>query len=101
MLRMVAIFGSMGFLEAQEGPEGDPVVPDKLLVASYGKDVEAPAAETVETREPALKARRPEAVSAARVDAAAALRESTPADATWSSPDEAADAPLPVRRPDR
>lgn len=71
------------------------------MVASYGPGVEAPAAEAVETREPALKAPRPETVSAARVDAAAALRRTTPADATWSSPDEASDAPLPVRRSDR
>lgn len=101
MKRMVDIFGSMGFLEVQDGPNDDPVVPEKLMVASYGPGVEAPAAEAVETREPALKARRPEAVSAARVDAAEALRRHTPDDATWSSSDEAADAPLPVRRSDR
>lgn len=100
MKRMVDIYGSMGFLEVQEGPQGDPVVPEKLMVASYGPAVEAPAAEAVETREPALKARRPEAVSAARVDAAEALRRHTPDDATWSSADEAGDAPLPVRRSD-
>lgn len=39
MRRMVEIFGSMGNLEVRPGPKGDPNVPNRLLVATFGPDV--------------------------------------------------------------
>ncbi|HEX2163538.1 MAG TPA: LodA/GoxA family CTQ-dependent oxidase, partial [Thermoanaerobaculia bacterium] len=58
MERMVDIFGSMGFLEVLPGPTGDPAVPEKLMVASFGPDVpvEAVPEAAVEEKVPALRA---------------------------------------------
>jgi len=83
MKKMVEIFGSMGFLEERPGPEGDPQIPPRLMVASFGRDAATAADE---------EARR----DLAAADAAAAA----PADANWTSADEGKAAPLPVKRPD-
>ncbi|MDX1502846.1 MAG: LodA/GoxA family CTQ-dependent oxidase, partial [Thermoanaerobaculia bacterium] len=97
MMRMVKIFGSMGFLEERDGPKSDPAVPPRLMVASYGKEAEpkpkpAPAAEAPR----ALREAPPD-----HVDVDEALAETIPADANWSSAREGRKAPLPVRRPDK
>lgn len=104
MTRMVEIFGAMGFLEVLEGPEGDPVVPNELMVASFGPAAEAARAEaatTAEARRAAVAEAAPARLAAPRLDAEQELRGAIPPDATWTSPDEAEEAPLPVRRSDR
>ena len=103
MMRMVKIFGSMGFLEERPGPEDDPAVPSRLQVATFGKDIETPAerAAEVEADELALKASARRKVSAEHVDPDQALREDSPDDANWASHEKAAKAPLPVRRSDK
>lgn len=42
MLMMVRIFNQMGLLEVRDGVIGDPVFPEKMLVASFGPDVTIP-----------------------------------------------------------
>ena len=109
MERMVKIFGSMGFLEQRPGPENDPNVPSKLMVASFGKgvaeqEVDSRAKARLQAKAPekaALKAIALKATSAAHVDAAEALRKAAPSDTGWSSPEKARQAPLPVKRSDR
>jgi L-Lysine epsilon oxidase N-terminal/L-lysine epsilon oxidase C-terminal domain len=43
MEQMVRVFASMGLLEERPGVQGDPDLPPKMLVASYGPGVPAPA----------------------------------------------------------
>lgn len=100
MERMVQIFGSMGFLEERPGPQGDPAIPSRLMVASFGEEAQPRVEEEVlEAAEPALKAAGK--VSAAHLDADEALRKVSPEDTNWSSLEEAHEAPLPVKRPGR
>ena len=86
MMRMVEHFGSMGALEILPGPSGDPNVPDKLQVATFGPGLLPPsdATETADLATPKV----------------AALRISPhPSDTGWAHADEAAAAPLPVKVP--
>jgi hypothetical protein len=39
MMMMVRIFNQMGLLEVVDGVVGDPILPEKMLVAAFGADV--------------------------------------------------------------
>lgn len=103
MTQMVRIFGSMGLLELRPGVSGDPVLPAQMLVASYGPQV-APSATSSFARTLAVAAPRVEAPAAAPAGAGAPPASAAaphPRGASFRSADEAARAPLPVRRPGR
>jgi hypothetical protein len=111
MMQMVDIFGDMGVVEMREGVKDDPDFPPVMGVEALGGDLAHPAA--------ALKAAAPgaaadpallaDAVDArletadARVDAALepgkALHRAIVLRAGWASPQEAEEAPTPVRHP--
>ncbi|HSR50651.1 MAG TPA: LodA/GoxA family CTQ-dependent oxidase [Acidobacteriota bacterium] len=92
MKRMVETFGSMGFLEVRPGPQGDPAIPEELMVASFGPGIKPAAKKTPKVPEAVLK------VSAAYADADRALREASAGETNWGSADEAGTAPLPVQQ---
>lgn len=93
MEQMVQVFGSMGLLEVQPGPVDQPQFPAQMMVAAFGPQIASSAAGGV-------KAVTAEAV---RVDTAAAdtaplLKARRRAlTANFDSPEEASQAPLPVR----
>lgn len=97
MEQMVRIFGSMGLVEVRPGVTGDPAFPAVMMVASYGPDVDpADAASMSEAARArplmmAADAIGPHLKSHARAKA-------LPETANFDSHEEAAQAPLPVRR---
>ncbi len=83
MEQMVRVFGSMGLLELREGVKGDPAFPEMMLVASYGPNV-------------ALDDKA-ESAALAGLTAAKPTGAHSPRAANFTSPSEAAQAPVPVR----
>ncbi|HVK67999.1 MAG TPA: LodA/GoxA family CTQ-dependent oxidase, partial [Polyangium sp.] len=91
MSAMVRLFGSMGLLEEQEGVPGDPAFPSKMLVASYGPELEAKLQEGVVAADSS-------ADTSSKLGASA---HGAPGRRLWNfaSQEEADSAPLPVRIP--
>ena len=83
MEQMVRVFGSMGLLELREGVKGDPAFPEVMLVASYGPDVAADD--------------KAESSALAGLTAAKPTGAHSQRAANFTSPSEAALAPVPVR----
>lgn len=83
MTEMVRVFGSMGLLEERAGPSGgDAIVPEKMLVASFGPDVTTVAVTTAAAGQGVVPPQRVLAHGP-----------------NFSSPKAGRAAPLPVRRP--
>lgn len=106
MTTMVRIFGSMGLVEVRPGVPDDARFPATMMVASYGPDVapgDARSSSGAATAPSEEKARLLGAMQATGLGAAAAARPAgagrpLPSGANFQSPDEARNAPRPVRR---
>ncbi|HEU4559657.1 MAG TPA: LodA/GoxA family CTQ-dependent oxidase [Longimicrobium sp.] len=105
MEQMVHLFGSMGVVELREGVEGDPDFPPVMGVEALGGALARPEAVAEAPARLKLAEAAPadaEAELAALVSIASpadALRHSIARRAGWASPEEAENAPLPVRHP--
>ncbi len=84
MENMVHHFGSMGTLEERPGPEDDPNVPSRLLVATFGPGLPIPTDTDTAAETTARLAKAHKAIQN---------------DTGWASSEEAARAPLPVKVP--
>jgi hypothetical protein len=98
MQRMVEIFGSMGNLEVLPGPEGDPRIPSRLMVATFGPGVEARGLAPEVHRAYGVARQQVRELESGGGGGKAAV-PSKHGDTSWSTPQEAAEAPLPVRKP--
>ncbi len=96
MEQMVRIFGSMGLVEVSPGIANDPVFPAKMMVASYGPDVDPADASSMSAA--ALAKPKLEAVAVDEVHPKAyAKGRGLPQGANFDSDEDAQQAPLPVR----
>jgi hypothetical protein len=92
MDRMVAIFGSMGLLEVRPGVEGDPDLPPRMMVASFGPKVTPPPPAAAPSVAPSAAPRGLESPGAA-------LRHRILRESGGAAEEPGERLPLPVRHP--